>query len=169
MELKQEKQEVKKTKTVVIIKPTIYPKEDKEQISRLGIERQNMLDQINKVLILKGFGIERKITTVLPYEFWTEFYKEHQGKSYFDQLIKYMDGGVITWFIITHEKEDAIQLWRKLMGNYNDATLGKQTLRGIFGDKDYLMYNFFHGSDSEESFIRESELLLKTIQPKKII
>ena len=155
-----------KSRTLIIIKPTIYHVEDKEKNSRLGIERQHMIAQVKKVLKLKSFEIEREITTILPFEFWTEFYAEHKGKSFFDQLIKYMDGGVVTFMVVSHEKYDAIATWRDLMGGYNDAALGKCTLRGIYGDKEYSMYNFFHGSDSQVSFEREESLLFKAVEKK---
>jgi nucleoside-diphosphate kinase len=72
------------------------------------------------------------------------FYAEHQGKSFFDKLVKFMISGPIVVQIL--EGENAVQRYRELMGptDLSKATAG--TLRADFADS--MTENAVHGSDS---------------------
>jgi len=46
-----------------------------------------------------------------------EFYKEHEGKSFFEQLTTWMSGSPI--YAMKLEKINAVKAWRELMGPTN--------------------------------------------------
>ena len=84
-----------------------------------------------------------------------EFYSEHKGKFFYDELISEMCKSEI-FCIILHGK-NAIQVVRKMVGSTNPFEAEPGTIRGDFG-LDYTN-NIIHASDSESSYIRESNIL----------
>ncbi|NUF48819.1 nucleoside-diphosphate kinase [Gilliamella sp. ESL0250] len=72
------------------------------------------------------------------------FYIEHQGKSFFDKLVKFMISGPIVVQVL--EGKNAVRRYRELMGptDLSKATAG--TLRADFADS--MTENAVHGSDS---------------------
>jgi nucleoside-diphosphate kinase len=79
------------------------------------------------------------------------FYKEHQGKSFFKDLIAYMTSGPIIALVL--QKKDAVASWRNLMGATNPLKSDVGSLRYMFGSS--MTENAVHGSDSEKSARRE--------------
>jgi len=84
-----------------------------------------------------------------------EFYAEHKGKFFVDELIDFMiSGPVIT--LILEKEENAVQTLRHIMGPVeaiNDKVGHANTLRAKYADS--MTENSVHGSDSDESFERE--------------
>mgnify|MGYP002349966256 CR=1 FL=1 len=80
------------------------------------------------------------------------FYAEHIGKSFFEDLVKFMTSGPIIAAIL--EKENAVADFRKLIGSTDPAKAEEGTVRALFGKS--LQSNAIHGSDSDESAVRES-------------
>jgi len=84
------------------------------------------------------------------------FYKEHEGKDFFDGLVDFLSSGPS--YILVLEKEDggAIKAFRDLMGPVaavNDPDRYPNTLRANYAHS--MTENSVHGSDSYESFIKE--------------
>ncbi len=79
------------------------------------------------------------------------FYKEHEGKGFFEDLVKYMTSGPI--FVQVLEGEGAIALNRKLMGATNPKEADPGTIRADYAES--LDANAVHGSDSPTSAERE--------------
>ncbi|XP_042873634.1 nucleoside diphosphate kinase 7-like isoform X1 [Penaeus japonicus] len=81
------------------------------------------------------------------------FYREHEGRPFFEPLLDYVTGGpVVAMELIT---TNAVQRWRETLGP-TDAALARQeapdTIRAKFGkDK---QSNAAHGSDSDVSATR---------------
>lgn len=79
------------------------------------------------------------------------FYAEHKGKSFFDNLIKFMISGPIVVQVL--EGENAIKRYRDLMGPTDLSNANAGTLRADFSDS--VTENAVHGSDSVISAERE--------------
>ncbi|XP_074128236.1 nucleoside diphosphate kinase 6 [Sminthopsis crassicaudata] len=82
------------------------------------------------------------------------FYQEHAGRFFYQRLVEFMASGPIRAYILAHE--DAIQLWRSLMGPtkvFRARFVAPDSIRGRFGLTDTR--NTTHGSDSVASARRE--------------
>ena len=79
------------------------------------------------------------------------FYAEHEGKSFYNDLIQFMTSGPV--FIQVLEGEDAISKNRELMGNTDPSMADPGTIRADFAQT--IDANAVHGSDSEISAERE--------------
>ncbi|KAG3283949.1 hypothetical protein H1C71_041634 [Ictidomys tridecemlineatus] len=76
-----------------------------------------------------------------------KFYKEHEEHFFYQRLVEFMAGGPIRAYILAHE--DAIQLWRTLMGPtrvFRACHMSPDSIRRSFGTSDTR--NTTHGSDS---------------------
>jgi len=82
-----------------------------------------------------------------------EFYIEHKGKPFYDELTDFMSSGPITAAIL--EKENAVADFRFLIGATDPTQASEGTIRRMFAtDK---THNAIHGSDSDESAERECD------------
>lgn len=82
-----------------------------------------------------------------------EFYIEHKGKPFYDDLTTFMSSGPITAAIL--EKENAVADFRFLIGATDPNEAKEGTIRKMFAtDKSH---NAIHGSDSDESAERECD------------
>lgn len=80
-----------------------------------------------------------------------DFYAEHDGKPFFNDLVAYMTSGPVLVQVL--EGEDAIALNRRLMGATNPKDAEAGTIRADFAES--LEANAVHGSDSPASAERE--------------
>ena len=102
----------------------------------------------------EGFLISQARMVQLSQEEAREFYAEHRGKPFFENLVGFMTEGPVVAFEITGE--DAVARWRHVLGP-TDSSVARQeapgSLRAQFGtDK---TRNACHGSDSQTSAERE--------------
>jgi nucleoside-diphosphate kinase len=75
------------------------------------------------------------------------FYAVHQGKFFFDSLVKFMTEGPCVPMAL--ERENAIQGLRDLMGHTDPAKAAEGTIRQRFGTS--IERNAIHGSDAPET------------------
>ncbi|XP_072003720.1 nucleoside diphosphate kinase 6 [Engystomops pustulosus] len=107
---------------------------------------QRILD--NKFLIVRSRELQWRAKDC------QHFYEEHAGRFFYQRLVEFMSSGPVRAYILAHE--DAIQLWRKIMGPtkvYRSRITAPDTIRGHLGLTDTR--NTTHGSDSVESACRE--------------
>ena len=109
------------------------------------------VDEICKRLEESGLSIVKKETMHLDRDKAEGFYKEHKGKGFFEDLIKFMTSGPIQVHVL--EGEEAIVKYREVMGSTNPQEAAPGTLRADFADS--IDANAVHGSDSKESAKRE--------------
>ena len=90
------------------------------------------------------------------------FYRIHKEKPFFNDLIKFMTSGPC--MVLTLEKENAVESWRKAIGSTNPQEAEEGTIRKDFASN--VQENAVHGSDSNENaqkeiafFFLDSELL----------
>jgi nucleoside-diphosphate kinase len=83
-----------------------------------------------------------------------EHYAEHRDKPFFAELVEFITSGPVV--VARLEGENAIDVWRELMGPTDPADAATGTIRGDLGR--VITQNVVHGSDSPESAERELKL-----------
>ncbi|MCX8600751.1 MULTISPECIES: nucleoside-diphosphate kinase [unclassified Gilliamella] len=124
-------------KTLSIIKPNAVKK--------------NLIGEIEMRISQAKFKIVALKMLRLTKEQAEGFYGEHQGKPFFDNLIRFMTSGPIIVQVL--ESEDAVKRYRDLMGPTDLSKANAGTLRADFADS--VTENAVHGSDSLASAQRE--------------
>ena len=85
-----------------------------------------------------------------------EFYREHEGKPFYEPLVRMISSGPVAMLAL--EREDAVARARQLVGKTNPAEAAPGTLRADFGLNG--QQNTVHASDSPASAERELRLML---------
>ncbi len=94
-----------------------------------------------------------------------DFYAEHKGKGFFNDLMEFMTSGPVIVQVL--EGDNAIARNRELMGATNPAQAAPGTIRADFAKS--IDANAVHGSDSPASAEREISYFFKAeeICPRK--
>mmetsp|Transcript_32340 Transcript_32340/g.36680 ORF Transcript_32340/g.36680 Transcript_32340/m.36680 type:complete len:376 (+) Transcript_32340:42-1169(+) len=132
--------ESKRARTFAMIKPDVY--------TQMG----KIIDAIYK----NGFSIAQMKLIKMTMGDAREFYKEHEGRPFYDNLTQFMSSDYAVGLELV--AEDAIQKWRSLIGPTNVETAKMQapnSLRALFGSDGTR--NACHGSDANQSAKRESD------------
>ena len=87
-------------------------------------------------------------------ELASKHYGEHQGKPFFDGLVKYITSSPVAAMVL--EGKDCISLVRGMMGATDPKKAAPGTISEAFGID--IGRNVIHGSDSPESAAREISL-----------
>ena len=120
---------------------------------------RNITGKINSMIEDAGLKIvAQKMIQLSPAQA-EGFYAEHKGKSFFDNLVKFMSSVPIIVQVL--EADDAITRYRKIMGATNPAVAEEGTIRKTYAlsiDK-----NSVHGSDSPKSAAREISYFFSNI------
>ncbi|XP_069105017.1 nucleoside diphosphate kinase homolog 7-like [Argopecten irradians] len=130
----------KKERTLGLIKPDAVPK----------------MGQVLDLLFKNRFLIANMKMCQLTRNEAYEFYQEHQGKTYFDNLLSYMTSGPL--IAIELMGPDCVSQWADLLGPTDPAAAREQapnSIRARFGTD--AIRNACHGSDSIGSAAREIE------------
>ncbi|MAQ69920.1 MAG: nucleoside-diphosphate kinase [Flavobacteriales bacterium] len=99
-----------------------------------------------------GFKIVAMKLKKLTAEAAKKFYKIHEERPFFNDLINYITSGPIIAAIL--EKENAVSDFRALIGNTNPQEAEDGTIRKIYAKS--IDANAIHGSDSDENALIES-------------
>uniref|UniRef100_A0A8C6NF44 Uncharacterized protein n=1 Tax=Melopsittacus undulatus TaxID=13146 RepID=A0A8C6NF44_MELUD len=96
-----------------------------------------------------GFTISKIKEESLTREMASQFYKDHKGKPFFEDLLSCMTEGPSVIMVLT--KENAVEEWRHLMGPV-DPKVAKETspesIRAHFAQD--ILSNAVHGSSTKE-------------------
>jgi nucleoside-diphosphate kinase len=103
----------------------------------------------------KGFQILDLKLFQFDVETARKFYKAHEDKHFFDELVSFICSGKIVGCIL--EGNNAISTVRLMVGNTKSTEALPGTIRGDFGIG--FTDNIIHASDSTESFIKESKII----------
>ncbi len=98
-----------------------------------------------------GFLIKALKSVKLDREEAMDFYSEHNGKPFFNDLVEFMSSGPIVAAVL--QKENAVNDFRKLIGATDPAEAAEGTIRKLYAES--KSHNAIHGSDSDESADRE--------------
>jgi len=131
-------------RTLALIKPDAY-----------GAGKK---DEIMNIIRNAGFTVVAEQEAHWSVDKAQAFYKEHEGKPFYEELTNWMSSAPI--YTVVLEKEDAVVAWRALAGptNSNSAReTAPQSIRALFGTDG--SQNAVHGSDSPDSSKREIEIV----------
>ncbi len=124
-------------RTLIIVKPE-------------GVQR-GLIGQILSRFEAKGFKlVGLKLIHITP-ELAARHYAEHQGKPFYDGLIKHITSSPVVVGVL--EGPNVIGVTRALMGPTKPWDAAGGTIRGDFAVS--LGLNIIHGSDSGDSAARE--------------
>lgn len=124
--------------------------------------RAGKVDAILKAAEHAGFIVVKTQQQQLTPERAGEFYAEHKGKPFYDNLVGFMSSGPIVACCLA--KTNAIADWRELMGPTNTFKAQEEapdSLRARFGTDGTM--NATHGSDSPASAMRELKFFFPNI------
>lgn len=113
--------------------------------------KKNAIGKVISYLEKGGLTVVAAKMLHLSKEKAEEFYDIHQGKPFFDDLVKFMTSGPIVVMIL--EGENAIMKNREIMGATNPKEAKPGTIRADFAES--IDANAVHGSDAEETAKRE--------------
>ena len=117
-------------------------------------------DAIISMIQNSGLKILKKKELNLTTEQAQEFYSIHSDKPFYDELCKFMTSGPIIVQML--EGENAIELYRKVMGATNPDDAEEDTIRKKFATS--IQENAVHGSDSEENALKELNFFLEVLK-----
>ena len=104
------------------------------------------------MIMNSGFKIVALKLTHLTIEDAEVFYAIHKERPFYDSLVKFMSSGPIIAAIL--EKENAVEDYRKLIGNTDPSKAEEGTIRKLFAES--IQANAVHGSDSDENALNEA-------------
>jgi nucleoside-diphosphate kinase len=135
-------------RTLVIVKPD-------------GVQR-GLTGEIIRRFERRGLRIGAMKLMQIPLELAQKLYAVHQGKHFYEGLLKYITSGPVVVMVL--EGNDAIEIVRRTMGATNPAEAAPGTIRADFALE--TGRNLVHGSDSPETakyevplFFRDDEIL----------
>ncbi|NXN78611.1 TXND3 protein, partial [Bombycilla garrulus] len=104
-------------------------------------------DEIMKKVKEAGFNISKVKEQALTREMAAQFYKDHEGKPFFEQLVNCMTEGPSVIMVLS--KENAVEEWRKLMGPTDPEEAKKtcpESIRAQFAHD--ILSNAVHGASN---------------------
>lgn len=119
--------------------------------------KRNLSGAINSMIENAGFRIIAQKRIRITLEQAQKFYDIHKGKPFYDDLCMFIASGPVVVQIL--EKDNAIEDYRKLMGDTNPETAQDWTIRKKYGIS--IDQNSIHGSDGVETANREISFFFK--------
>ncbi|XP_004536449.1 nucleoside diphosphate kinase 6 [Ceratitis capitata] len=120
---------------------------------------QQILQKNFKILHTKEVHITKEISE--------HFYAEHKGKFFYNRLVTFMGSGPCYAFVL--QSKNCIAKWRELMGPtkvYKAVYSHPDCIRALYGLSDTR--NACHGSDSEESAVREISIIFPELNKNQL-
>ena len=102
----------------------------------------------------KGLRIVALQHMVLTADTAQSHYAEHEGKPFFGELVEFITSGALVAMVL--EGHEAVVAARQVIGATNPLEAAPGSIRGDFALE--IGQNMVHGSDSNESAVREAAL-----------
>lgn len=118
-----------------------------------GVDRR-LVGEVLRRAEEKGLRIAEMRMMTIDRALAEEHYAEHRDKPFFAELVEFITSGPVV--VARLEGENAIDVWRVLMGPTDPANAPSGTIRGDLAR--VITQNVVHGSDSPESAERELKL-----------
>jgi len=116
--------------------------------------QRNLIGKILAHVEGEGFRIaEARLATITRADA-EEFYGEHRGKGFFNDLLDYMTSGPV--MLTCLEQENGVARLREVVGATDPAQAAEGTVRKLFGESKQM--NSVHASDSPASAEREIKI-----------
>jgi nucleoside-diphosphate kinase len=116
--------------------------------------RRRLIGEVLRRVEEAGLTIEDLRMETISREVAEEHYGEHRDKPFYGELVDFITGGPAV--VAKIAGDNAIALWRDLMGPTDPADAPPGTIRGDMAT--IITENVVHGSDSPESADRELKL-----------
>ena len=116
--------------------------------------QRNLIGRILAHVEEQGFRIAEARLTRLTREQCQEFYAEHLGKGFFNELVDFMTSGPV--MLTCLERENAVITLREVIGATDPAQAAPGTVRKLYAESKGR--NSVHASDSLASADREVKL-----------
>ena len=121
--------------------------------------KRNITGSINKIIEENGLTIVGQKRIKLSKNKAEGFYFIHKEKPFFNELVSFMISGPILVQVL--QAENAINLYRDIMGSTNPEEAEVDTIRRKFGKN--IQCNAVHGSDSLENAKIEISFFFSTL------
>jgi nucleoside-diphosphate kinase len=108
---------------------------------------RNLTGAINKVIEDAGLRIVAQKRILMSRREAETFYGVHRERPFFGELVDFMTSGPVVVQVL--EGENAVALYRDVMGATNPANAAEGTIRKLFARS--IGENSSHGSDSVEN------------------
>ena len=109
--------------------------------------KRNLIGHINQMIESSDLKILASKKMYLTKKQAEIFYEVHNDRPFFNSLVEYMTSGPVQVQVL--EGEDAVAIYRKIMGATNPAEAEESTIRKLYAES--IEANSVHGSDSEEN------------------
>jgi nucleoside-diphosphate kinase len=116
--------------------------------------RRSLIGEVLRRVEEAGLTIDELRMETIDRATAEEHYGEHRDKPFFAELVDFITGGPVVVARVTGD--NAIAVWRELMGPTDPADAPPGTIRGDLAE--IISENIVHGSDSQESAARELKL-----------
>jgi len=116
--------------------------------------RRGLVGEVLRRVEAKGLRIVEMRMMTIDRPLAEEHYGEHREKPFFGELVDFITSGPVV--VARLEGEEAIDVWRTMIGPTDPAIAPPGTIRGDLGL--IITENIVHGSDSPESAERELKL-----------
>jgi nucleoside-diphosphate kinase len=116
--------------------------------------RRGLIGEVLRRVEAKGLTIDEMRMFTIDGDTAREHYGEHRDRPFFDELVDFITGGPVV--VARVSGEQAITVWRTLMGPTDPVEASPGSIRGDFAT--LIGENIVHGSDSAESAARELKL-----------
>jgi nucleoside-diphosphate kinase len=116
--------------------------------------RRGLIGEVLRRVEAKGLTIDEMRMFTIDRDTAREHYGEHRDRPFFGELVDFITGGPVV--VVRVSGEQAIRVWRTLMGPTDPVEASPGSIRGDFAT--LIGENIVHGSDSAESAARELKL-----------
>ena len=116
--------------------------------------RRGLVGEVLRRVEAKGLTIDEMRLFTIDRGTAEEHYAEHRERPFFGELVEFITSGPVVVARISGEQ--AIAVWRTLMGPTNPVEAPPGSIRGDLAT--LIGENIVHGSDSPESAARELKL-----------
>ena len=133
-------------RTLILVKPDAFERRlTGEIIARF--ERKGLT-----IVAMKHMLVERELAE--------QHYDEHSEKPFFEELVNFITSGHLV--AVVFEGHEAVVAARQVIGATNPLESSPGSIRGDFGLE--VQTNLVHGSDSNESAVREAALFFPELR-----
>ena len=109
--------------------------------------RRNLTGAINSKIEESGLRIIAQRRIHMTRELAQAFYVVHSERPFYNDLVEFMTSGPVVVQVL--EGENAVTVYREIMGATNPADAAEGTIRKLFAES--IEANSVHGSDSDEN------------------
>ncbi|MDC0089356.1 nucleoside-diphosphate kinase [Gammaproteobacteria bacterium] len=120
--------------------------------------QRNLIGSIIQLMEANKLTVKKMIMMKLSVSQAEKFYIIHEDKHFYSKLIEYMTSDQVV--VILLEGDNAISVYRDLMGSTNPEEAEEKTIRKLYAVN--TTYNSIHGSDSPENAKIEIDFFFKS-------